>query len=123
MKHNIIYIDDEPENLRAFKAAFRKDYNIYTTSSPKEGIDYLHRNKVDLIITDQRMPEMTGTEFLEKVFDFLPEIPPSRIIYSGYSESKDIEIAKEKQWMSTFISKPCDLKEFKAKIDQAIIQC
>ena len=123
MKHNIIYIDDEQENLRAFKSVFRRVYNIFTTASPTDGIDYLRNNKVDLIITDQRMPEMTGTEFLEKVYEFMPGQPPCRMIYSGYTESQDIEIAKEKKWMSTFISKPCDPEDLKDKIDTAIIDC
>ena len=123
MKHNIIYIDDETENLRAFKSVFRRDYNIFTTASPSEGIDFLRKNKVDLIITDQRMPEMTGTEFLEKVYKFMPGKPPCRMIYSGYSKTQEIEQAKEKEWMSTFISKPCDPEDLKVKIDIAIHNC
>ena len=123
MKHNLIYIDDELENLRAFKSVFRRVYNIFTTNSPSEGIDYLRKNKVDLIITDQRMPEMTGTEFLEKVHKFMPGKPPCRMIYSGYSKTQAIELAKEKEWMSTFISKPCDPGDLKVKIDTAISDC
>ena len=123
MKHNIIYIDDETENLRAFKSVFRRDYNIFTTASPSEGIDFLRKNKVDLIITDQRMPEMTGTEFLEKVYEFMPGKPPCRMIYSGYSKTQAIEQAKENEWMSTFISKPCDPEDLKTKIDIAIRNC
>jgi len=123
MKHNIIYIDDEQENLRAFKSVFRRVYNIFTTDSPSEGIDYLRKNKVDLIITDQRMPEMTGTEFLKKVYEFMPGKPPCRMIYSGYSKTQAIELAKEMEWMSTFISKPCDPQLLKTKIDAAIMDC
>jgi response regulator RpfG family c-di-GMP phosphodiesterase len=123
MKHNIIYIDDELENLRSFKSVFRRVYNIFTTDSPSEGIDYLRKNKVDLIITDQRMPEMTGTEFLKKVYEFMPGNPPCRMIYSGYCETQAIELAKKKEWISTFISKPCDPKLLKKTIDKAISNC
>ena len=123
MKHNIIYIDDELENLRAFKSVFRRVYNIFATDSPSEGIDYLRKNKVDLIITDQRMPEMTGTEFLKKVFEFMPGKPPCRMIYSGYSKTRDIDVARENEWMSAFISKPCDPEDLKTKIDTAISNC
>jgi len=123
MKHNIIYIDDELENLRAFKSVFRRVYNIFTTDSPSEGIDYLRKNKVDLILTDQRMPAMSGTEFLEKIYEFMPGKPPCRMIYSGYSKTHDIELAKEKEWMSAFISKPCEPGDLKAKIDIAIRNC
>ena len=83
MKHNIIYIDDEPENLRAFVSVFRRDYNIYTTDSHSEGLGYLQNNVAHLIITDQRMPEMKGVEFLKQVHEFMPEKPPYRIILSA----------------------------------------
>ncbi len=119
-KYSIIYIDDEPENLRAFISLFRRGYNIFTTISPIQGIEYLRNNKVDLIITDQRMPEMTGVEFLEEIYKFMPGKPPCRIIYSGYSKTNDIEKAKKKNWMSFFVSKPCDPENLKNKIDVAI---
>ena len=122
-KHKIIYIDDEPENLRAFKSVFRRVYNIFTTESPMQGIEYLRKNEVDLIITDQRMSEMTGVEFLEKIYKFMPGRPPCRIIYSGYSKTNDIEKAKGKKWMSFFVSKPCDPENLKNKIDAAIKGC
>ena len=105
MKYKIFYIDDEAENLRAFKAVFRREYDIFTTDSPMNGIDYLRNNQVDLIIADQRMPVMTGVEFLQKVNDILPEKPPCRIIYSGYSLTKDIEEGKRKNWFSFFVPK------------------
>ena len=123
MKHTIIYIDDEPENLRAFKACFRRDYNIYTTDSPQQGLDYLHENKVDLIITDQRMPGMTGVEFLKEVYNFMPGKPPCRMIYSGYSKTENIEEAINNKWMSVFIAKPCEPVKLKAKIEKAISNC
>jgi response regulator RpfG family c-di-GMP phosphodiesterase len=122
-KHSIIYIDDEPENLRAFKSVFRRVYNIFTTESPIQGLEYLLENKVDLIITDQRMPEMSGVDFLKRVNEFLPGKPPCRMIYSGYSKTKEIDLAKENKWMSFFVSKPCDPEDLKAKIDSAIRDC
>lgn len=123
MKYTILYIDDEPENLRAFTSFFRRIYTIFTTESPVEGIDYLRKHSVDLIITDQRMPEMTGVEFLRKVNEFLPGKPPCRMIYSGYSQTKDIEEAKENNWMSVFVSKPCDPENLKSKIEMTIKGC
>ncbi len=77
MKYNIVYVDDEQENLRAFVSVFRRDYNIYTSDSPSQGLVYFHNNDVHLIITDQRMPEMKGVEFLKQVHDFMPENHPT----------------------------------------------
>ena len=123
MKHSIIYLDDQPENLRAFKAYFRRYFNIFITESPAQGLAYLRKHKVDLIITDQRMPGMTGVEFLKEVFSFMPGKPPCRMIYSGYSRTEAIDEAKNEKWLSTFIAKPCDPEVLKIKINQAIIDC
>jgi response regulator RpfG family c-di-GMP phosphodiesterase len=122
MKYNIIYVDDEPENLRAFESVFRRDFNIYITDSPLQGLDYLHNNDVDLIITDQRMDEMTGLEFLKKVYEFMPEKPPCRMILSAYSRPQLIDEAIKKNWVSTFISKPWDPEDLKMKIHTTIIE-
>lgn len=123
MKYKIIYIDDEPENLRSFKSLFRREYNIITTESPSQGLDYLQKNDVDLIITDQRMPEMSGVDFLAEVFDFMPEKPPCRMIFSGYSKTEDIVKAEKNKWLSMFVSKPCDPDVLKTKIDTTINNC
>ena len=123
MKYSIIYIDDEHVYLRAFKSVFRREYNIFTTESPLQGLVYLHKNKVDLIITDQRMPEMSGIDFLKKVFEFMPGKPPCRMIFSGYSKTDEIDKAKEKKLLSIFVSKPCDPDILKAKIDTTINNC
>lgn len=120
MKHSIIYVDDESENLRAFVSVFRRYYNIYTTDSPSQGLDYLHSNDVHLIITDQRMPEMTGVEFLKKVYEFMPQKPPHRMILSAYSRLQLIDEAINKNWVSSFISKPWHPEELKMKIESII---
>ncbi|RLD32047.1 MAG: response regulator [Bacteroidetes bacterium] len=123
MKYNILYVDDEPENLRAFKAVFRREYNIFITDSPSQGLDYLHKNNVDLIITDQRMPEMSGVDFLKEVYEFMPKKPPCRMIYSGYAKTQAIDEAKNNNWFSVFVAKPCDPEILKTKIDTAISDC
>ena len=80
----ILYVDDEENNLVSFRAAFRRDYTIRTASSGQQGIDLLRQTAVDLIITDQRMPEMTGVRFLEQI---LPEYPHTiRMILTGFSD-------------------------------------
>lgn len=122
MKPSILYVDDEPENLRAFKSVFRRDYQIEITESANAGLKYLEEHDVDLVITDQRMPEMTGVEFLKKVFEKFPGLPPARMILSGYSRTKDIEEAKSEFLLSKFISKPWDPEELKKSIDSTIDQ-
>jgi adenylate cyclase len=123
MKYAIFYLDDEPENLRAFTSAFRREYDIFTTDSPSQGLDHLHNNKVDLVITDQKMPEMTGVAFLKQLQKSIPEKPPCSVIFSAYSKTQEIDEAKEKKLVSEFISKPCDPEALKVKIDTIIGSC
>ena len=63
----ILYVDDEKSNLDVFKNAFFKDFEIFTADSGEKGLEILQNEDVDLIIADQRMPNMTGVEFLKKV--------------------------------------------------------
>lgn len=78
-------MDDEPENLRAFQSVFRRDYNIDNTGSPSQGMDYLHNNDDNLIIMGQRISERTGVGFLKKIYEFMPDKPPSWMTLSAYN--------------------------------------
>ena len=71
-KITILYVDDEENNLFSFKAVFRIKYNVLTALSGDEALEILSKKQVHVIITDQRMPEMTGVEFLEKVLENTP---------------------------------------------------
>ena len=83
---NILYVDDEQQNLDSFYAAFRKHYNIFTATSAKSAIEILRNHEIAVIITDQRMPEMTGIQFLEAI---IPEYPnPIRMFMTGYSDAE-----------------------------------
>jgi response regulator RpfG family c-di-GMP phosphodiesterase len=105
-KPTILYVDDEKINLRLFKNTFRRNYNILLASSGKEGIEFVANNKVDIIITDQRMPNMTGVELLANIQEMFPSIPPVRLMLSGYSDSEAIDKAYKEYDLYKFISKP-----------------
>ncbi|MBN1925113.1 MAG: response regulator [Prolixibacteraceae bacterium] len=119
-KKKILYIDDEEINLRLFRNTFRREYDIYTARSATEGLNVLKITPIDLVITDQRMPGITGVEFLSMVQERYPHIPPGRLIISGYSDYEDIELAYEKYQLFKFISKPWDQKELRDVINKAI---
>ncbi len=119
-KPKILYVDDEESNLRIFKDAFRRDFEIYTAISGYQGLEILEKTAFDVIITDQRMPGMTGVEFLKEVYTRFPEIPPDRLILSGYAKDEDINEAFKKYKLSKFISKPWEYGELKAIIMNAI---
>ncbi len=115
---NILYIDDERENLTGFRYVFKRYFNVHTASSAKEGLKILKQVPVKVLISDQRMPETTGVELLEEVATNYPEI--YRIILTGYTEVADIINAINKGKVFQFIRKPWDKDEVKVIIDNAI---
>jgi len=117
-KPTVLYVDDEESNLIAFAAAFRRYYNIFTAKSAKEGIKALRENKIQIIITDQRMPEMTGVQFLEAI---MPEFPdPIRMIMTGFSDVEAIIKSINMGQVFRYISKPWDEAELKQIIDSTL---
>lgn len=119
-KKKILYIDDEEINLRLFKSTFRRDYDILTARTAMEGLEILSENPVDLIITDQRMPDVTGVEFLSMVQQKYPQIPPGRLIISGYSDPEDIALAYKEYQLYQFIAKPWGQDELQEIIKKAM---
>lgn len=116
-KIKVLYIDDEVNNLSAFKANFRKLYDIYTAESASEGRKILESVDVEIIITDQRMPEMTGVEFLESIIKEFPN--PIRILLTGYTDMQALIDAVNKGQIYRYINKPWNEEELKMFINQA----
>lgn len=116
-KIRILYIDDEVNNLAAFKANFRKDYEIHTAESAAEGRKILENNEIEIILTDQRMPEMTGVEFLESIVTEFPD--PIRILLTGYTDMQALIDAVNKGQIYRYLNKPWNEEELKMFINQA----
>lgn len=103
-KIRILYVDDEENNLQAFKATFRRDYKIFLAISAKEGAEILEKEEIDIIITDQRMPEKTGVEFLESIIPFYPQ--PIRVLLTGYTDVQAVIDAINKGQVYHYLTKP-----------------
>lgn len=113
----ILFVDDEEQNLVTFKASFRRDYNILTAKSGKEGLAVMAKHNIDLVITDQRMPQMTGVEFLERI---VPDYPHTiRILLTGYSDIDAVIDAINTGRIFRYITKPWDERELKMTIENA----
>ncbi len=112
LKHTLMFVDDEKAVLNALKREFHKeDYNVLFANSGKEGLELVRKNVVSLVITDNRMPEMDGVEFLSRLKDISPAT--IRFMLTG---SVDIQSAKEainKGEVSRYITKPWDTDELK----------
>jgi response regulator RpfG family c-di-GMP phosphodiesterase len=116
-KIKILYIDDEVNNLSAFKANFRRIYDVYTAESAAEGRKILETTEIEIILTDQRMPEMTGVEFLESIVKEFPN--PIRILLTGYTDMQALIDAVNKGQIYRYLNKPWNEDELKMYITQA----
>ncbi|MEZ5015816.1 MAG: response regulator [Flavipsychrobacter sp.] len=116
-KINILYVDDEENNLMSFKATFRIKYNIHTAISGEDAIKILENNPIEIIITDQRMPSMTGVQFLESILDKHPD--PMRILLTGYADLTAVIDAVNKGKIFHYLTKPCNEEELEETIKRA----
>lgn len=114
---NILYVDDEENNLNSFRAALRRYYNVFTALSGDEGIEILSKNDIHVVVTDQRMPNMTGVQFLQHIPSDQNNI---RIILTGFTDMESIIEAINTGMVYRYIRKPWDKDELKITIDNAI---
>ena len=118
-RYHILYVDDEENNLIVFENAFFREYEVHTVLSAEEGLKILEKDMIHLIITDQKMPGMTGVEFLEKVVETHPET--MRMILTAYSDIDFIMRAVNKCGIYRYILKPWDTRELRIIIDKALL--
>lgn len=114
----ILYVDDETDNLTVFNSAFRRYYEIHLASSGREGLEIMKKHKIQLIITDQRMPEMTGIQFLENVILDYPNC--ILMILTGFSDIEAIIQAINTGRVYRYITKPWNKEELKINIDKGL---
>lgn len=120
-QHTILFVDDEENILHSLNRLLRKEgYRILTATSGADGLEMLKKHDVHLVVTDQRMPGMSGTEFLAKVKENYPEI--IRIVLSGYTEVDAITESINEGHIYKFMLKPWNDQNIKLEIKQALEQ-
>jgi two-component system response regulator (stage 0 sporulation protein F) len=111
----LLYVDDEPLNLRLFEVNFRKKFTIRTALSGEAGLDILCREpSIPVVITDMKMPGMNGIEFIKKAKEQFPEIV--FFILTGYEITEEITRALEEKLIYKYFKKPFFMKEMEAAI-------
>lgn len=113
----VLYVDDEIHNLISFNATFRKDYRILTAKDGPEALELLRSNEVHVVLSDQRMPGITGVQLLEKVKSEFPGT--IRMIITGYSDIDAVIDAINKGGVFRYITKPWDEREMRMTINNA----
>lgn len=117
-KTRILYLDDEEKALVTFKAAFRREYEVFTANTPNEARDILAKQEVEVIISDQRMPLETGVEFLASI---IPEYPkPMRILLTAYSDIDAVIRAINEGKIYYYMSKPYRNEEMRKVIENSV---
>jgi len=116
-KAKLLFVDDEERILTALRSVFRGNYNVFTASSGPEAMEFMKRFHPHVVISDQRMPEMTGVEFLRQVKDIAPHTV--RILLTGYSDLASIVGSINEGEVFRFISKPWDNAEIQKTVGEA----
>ncbi len=112
---NVLVIDDEHQNLTAFKGRFRKDANILTASNKKEALDIVNNNNIDIVFCDYKMgTKISGADILKEIVNLYPNI--KRVIVTGYYDSVARKEFKEKANTEDVIHKPYSFDEIFSRI-------
>jgi response regulator RpfG family c-di-GMP phosphodiesterase len=116
-KPSILLVDDEPEILYSLRGLLRQEFNLHTAQSGAEALQILQQHPVHVIMTDQRMPQMTGVELLRQAQGKYPEA--IRIVFTGYADIKAVVDAINQGQVYRYLTKPWDPDELLTVLHEA----
>jgi signal transduction histidine kinase/ActR/RegA family two-component response regulator len=114
----ILYVDDERENLRTFELGFRREFSIFTASCAEEALEIINEKPVAIVLSDQKMPGMPGTEFLSRVAELDPKTV--RILVTAFGDASTLEDAINSGSIYRFIPKPWIPEEMRLTVRRGI---
>lgn len=118
MKHTILCVDDEVDNVDSLERLFRTKYRVLKATSGAEALRHLDKDRVTVIISDQRMPQMTGVEFLSKSLKTHPDA--IRILLTGYADIEVVIEAINSGRIYRYVNKPWDPVDLVNTVDKAV---
>ena len=107
----VLYLDDEEANLFSFKAAFRREFEVHTCLEPHQAVRLLDEHEFHVVLSDQRMPRISGVEFFELIMPDHPDV--SRVLVTGYADTDAVVDAINKGQVYRFVSKPWNEEELR----------
>ena len=107
----VLYLDDEEANLFSFKAAFRREFEVHTCLEPHQAVRLLDEHDFHVVLSDQRMPRISGVEFFELIMPDHPDV--SRVLVTGYADTDAVVDAINKGQVYRFVSKPWNEEELR----------
>lgn len=114
----VLYVDDEPENLRIFELTFKREFKILVASSGQEALDIINTRPVALVLSDHRMPGMTGVEFLSRVCEL--DSKTVRIMVTAFGDAETLQAAVNNGSIYRFIPKPWSPEEMRVSLRRGI---
>ncbi len=118
-KPHILFVDDEQRVLNSMRVMFRREYELHLTTRPKEALEIIKNEPIDVIVADHRMPEMTGVEVLSRVKTESPRTV--RVLLTGYADLDAIEGSINEGEVYRFLTKPCAPEELRDTVRQASV--
>ena len=118
MNYKLLIVDDEPANIRLLERLFRRDYQVITASSAVEALEFLAQHDIAVIISDQRMPQMTGIEFLKRAAEMRPHTV--RIILTGYTDVNALVEVINSGIIYKYVSKPWVNEDLQQTVARAL---
>jgi signal transduction histidine kinase len=119
-RHTLLVVDDEPDVVQSLQDLLRLDYKVLGATRARDGLKILQEQEVHLVMTDQRMPEMSGVEFLSQVRGDHPGA--IRLLFTGYADIKAVVDAINEGNVYRYITKPWDPEDLQIVIRQAAEQ-
>ena len=116
-KHTLLVVDDEPDVVDSVHDLLRREFNVLKAKNADEGIELMRQNEVHIILTDQRMPKITGVELLTKIRQRYPHAV--RMLFTGYSDLESLVAAINQGHVYGFLKKPWRPEELEAVVREA----
>jgi len=114
----VLYVDDEPGNLRIFELGFRRDFTVLTAASGEEGLRVLSEKPVAVVLSDQKMPGLTGVEFLSRVRELDPKTV--RMLITAYGDAATLGSAINESCVWRYVAKPWHPEDLRLALRRAI---
>src|SRR5437867_9377372 len=117
-KHTILVVDDEPDVVKSIQDLLRFDYKVLGATRATDGLKILGEQPVHVVLTDQRMPEMTGVEFLRHLREVYPDTV--RLLVTGYADIRAVIDAINEGNVYRYITKPWEPEELQAVVRESV---
>ncbi|RMH41303.1 MAG: response regulator [Deltaproteobacteria bacterium] len=116
-KPKVLVVDDEPDMLDFLERVLRRRFDVYRTGNAQQALAWLEAGDFAVLVTDQKMPRLTGLDLLDRIGDRYPKLV--KILISGFTDVPDIERAAAQGRIHNYVLKPVDGERLLEAIDEA----